>query len=422
MTQNWIRIGRYVVRQPFYLKAKRRWRVKVRDSVTGKVRALNVTPSGIADHALGRARKAAFNQAVRLVQERVAAETAGAPLSFEQAVEQFLIWKEPMVSPEYFEDLRLGLRNIYAPTFGNKLLSDITVENIERVLQTRKWRGRPLSERRKGGLRNHLGGLFTWAVKRRYVQYNPCRQIDIGCQAPTTPKVAFQVSEVTAVLRYALARAPQNIPHKGVKTTRRSSEDLGVFLVLGLYLGARPMEILRLRRRDIDFHMQTVSIIPKAKGTLDQRGRRVVPLHEDLNGFLRALFKQRGFEPADTLLIETGRRCLGNLLKRVVSLVAADLEESANEEQDTLVAGEARERASLLRAGCVLRVTRRTIVTWLETVAPAGHLKALVGHSYGGDITLSYTHPGMAKLRESVALLPKFLSAGASRQFFQRSS
>jgi integrase len=124
--------------------------------------------------------------------------------------------------------------------------------------------------------------LFTWAVKRRYVEQNPFKTVHVSVPRRKTsrPLKAFNADEIKVILRAAQAI-----------TDTATASDIARRWVpwLCAYTGARVGEIMQLRGLDVleQDGVKVIRITPEA-GSVKTGMGRIVPLHEHLieQGFL----------------------------------------------------------------------------------------------------------------------------------------
>lgn len=107
---------------------------------------------------------------------------------------------------------------------------------------------------------NRLSAMFSYAVRRRYIERNPCDDIEPITIDRPTPKI-LTVPQFETCLRFTLAHRPR----------------LGLWLVLAGIVGIRPEEIKRLDKKRIARDAQQgIIIIDSASSKVRQR--RVIEL------------------------------------------------------------------------------------------------------------------------------------------------
>jgi integrase len=161
----------------------------------------------------------------------------------------------------YVKSLRVYL-NSFAKGRESKPLADVEVWEIELWLS--KYAG---AYTRQTWL-NRISTLFSFAVRRGYIAANPCDRIEritVDMKPPVilSPEQAQRLLDITP-------------PH------------CKPYLVLGLFAGIRPEEIMRLDWSCIDLETKTVKVDGKT------RRRRIVPLEPKAVALLSACLGKAG--------------------------------------------------------------------------------------------------------------------------------
>jgi integrase len=150
--------------------------------------------------------------------------------------------------PVYLKSLGYYLSR-FAQGRESRPLESITTAEVETFLAQF-----PLAASRATWL-NRINTLFSFAVRRSFIARNPCAALE---RITIERKAPFILSPAQA--RQLLALAP---------TVMRP------YVVLGLFAGIRPSELLRLTWADVCLETRTVRV-NEAK----TRRRRIVPLHD----------------------------------------------------------------------------------------------------------------------------------------------
>ncbi len=116
---------------------------------------------------------------------------------------------------------------------------------------------------------NRISTLFAFAVRRDYLPKNPCDRLERITIDRVAPFVLSPGQTETL-----LAVAP---------------EVVRPYLILGLFVGVRPAELLKLTWAEVDLETHTLTV-NQAK----TRRRRIVPLHAKAVALLRACSLQSG--------------------------------------------------------------------------------------------------------------------------------
>lgn len=171
------------------------------------------------------------------------------------------------MSDAYLSDLELRLR-LFRLDFGNRPVAGITVEEIDNWL--RDLRGSPKS---RTNYRATIGVLFSYAAKRRMIDFNPVAFTAKPKLIDRPPEI-FVVDELRALLEAAHRTEPSVIPMLGI----------------GAFAGLREAEIQRLNWEEIDLtarpNLPDGHIEVKAAKAKSAR-RRIVPILPNLAAWLR---------------------------------------------------------------------------------------------------------------------------------------
>lgn len=136
--------------------------------------------------------------------------------------------------------------------FGGRPIDEIRRKDIKNVFASRRLAGVKGSTCNRNGAT--LSGIFSYALDQEYVDENPMRGIRRFPESSGRARFLYPV-EAGALLRAAVEQH-----------VRR-------FILLGLYTGARPSEILRIRRRDLDVARENVHLF--AAPGKNRKGRDV---------------------------------------------------------------------------------------------------------------------------------------------------
>src|SRR5215469_3305605 len=129
----------------------------------------------------------------------------------------------------YLADLRKRLTRFCAD-FGNRPIATITVEELDNWL-----RDLPLSPKSRANYRANVGVLFSHAMKRRMLDFNPILHTAKPKLHDKRPEI-FTPDELRALLDTARRKAPAVLP----------------MLAIGAFAGLRDAEIKRLDWGEID--------------------------------------------------------------------------------------------------------------------------------------------------------------------------
>lgn len=176
----------------------------------------------------------------------------------------------------------------------------------------------------RNNLLRHLAIFFRWSIRHNLATADPCRDIP-RARTPEPTRGILTLGHAEALLRAAQATRPEMLP----------------YLVLGLFAGIRPAELLRLDPRrigrdwiTIDGHVaktashRTIPIRPNLRAWLDARppGPRIAPLsRKHLYAAIRALRRQAGDVPWPDDCMRHSYASYGYDLTRDAGLIASEM-------------------------------------------------------------------------------------------------
>jgi integrase len=163
-------------------------------------------------------------------------------------------------SAKYIDMLRLYFKR-FCPDFGERLIADISVEELDTWL-----RDLPSSPKTRADYRANIGVLFSYAAQRRMIDFNPISFTAKPKLIDKAPEI-FAVDELRALLQSAEQQAPDVLP----------------MLAIGAFAGLRDAEIKRLDWNEVDARGHIEVNAEKAKSAR----RRIVPIQPNLAAWLR---------------------------------------------------------------------------------------------------------------------------------------
>lgn len=201
----------------------------------------------------------------------------------------------------------------FVKALGNTTISLITTTDVEGWLNEKGY----ISTTRNA-YRTALSGLFKYAVKRRYIEYNPVTAIETVTVDQGLPAI-HTVAQVKAILKAGSDFIPSRIVvaarDQNRKVTERKEQiitdpdqiraaraSIVPYLAIGYFAGLRPEnELVNLDWKDIDFESRTIRVDP---ATAKKRRQRYVDMSDNLIrwltpyamkegkiGFSRAIFR-----------------------------------------------------------------------------------------------------------------------------------
>jgi len=160
----------------------------------------------------------------------------------------------------YLTDLRKRLRR-FCEDFGNQPIASVTVEQVD------NWLGNlPLSPKSRTNFRANIHVLFSYATKRRMLDFNPVEHTTKPTLIDKPPEI-FTVDELRPLLQAANRVEPDTIP----------------MLTIGAFAGLRDAEIKRIDWSEVDPARGHIEV--KADKAKSAR-RRIVPIQPNLAAWL----------------------------------------------------------------------------------------------------------------------------------------
>ena len=168
----------------------------------------------------------------------------------------------------YLRDLR-NMLAIFSRDFGSRSIAGITVEELDNWL-----RALPGSPKTRTNFRTNIGVLFSYATKRRMLDFNPVVHT-AKPKLPDTPPGIFTVDELRSLLVTAQRTEPSVVP----------------MLTIGAFAGVRDAELKRLDWHEIDLARGHIEIKgAKAKSAR----RRIIPIQPNLSAWLQPYAALKG--------------------------------------------------------------------------------------------------------------------------------
>lgn len=157
--------------------------------------------------------------------------------------------------------------NVFARTFGNRKLAEITVEELTAWLRNPAW-----SARSQIHYRRRVSMLYDYAIKRRWCEVNTAALLD-NPEVEDTDIECFSVEECARMLEHA--------------------DEAGCLplVALSLFAGLRRAEVCRLDWSNVNLPERTITIGGK---TAKKRSRRVVAINDTLAAWLPLCAQPRG--------------------------------------------------------------------------------------------------------------------------------
>jgi integrase len=184
------------------------------------------------------------------------------------ADEVLAVKRKDGLSLTYIKGLRFYLKK-FCQDFGDRLIADIGVEELDKWL-----RDLPVSPKTRADYRANIGVLFSYAARRRMIDFNPIPFTEKPKLIDVPPEI-FTVNELRALLETARQQAPDVLP----------------MLAIGAFTGLRDAEIKRLDWQEVDVVRRHIEVkAAKAKSAQ----RRIVAMQPNLVAWLRPYGKMKG--------------------------------------------------------------------------------------------------------------------------------
>lgn len=168
----------------------------------------------------------------------------------------------------YLRDLR-NILAIFSRDFGDHPIAGITVEEMDNWL-----RELPGSPKTRTNFRANIGVLFSYATKRRILDFNPVLHT-AKPKLPDNPPEILSVEQLRALLEAANQKTPDVLP----------------MLAIGAFAGLRDAEIKRLDWSEVN---QTRGYIEVTGAKAKSARRRIVPIQPNLAAWLGAFSGMTG--------------------------------------------------------------------------------------------------------------------------------
>lgn len=211
---------------------------------------------------------------------------------------------------------RMYVRLYIVPYLGDKLLADITTNDIQKMLDENKDKSEKLLKEIKSALRQ----IMDYAISDGLISSNPCNSKDI--EIPSTRKTereAIDISDYKDIIANVYKLKPED----------------QMFICLFLYTGMRRGEVLGLKWEDIDFENKEIHVVrnatypgcnnavvttPKTKA-----GTRMIPLDKSLEDKLISLRSSGYIFGGDAPLTSTGFKSVTKRIWKTIDMHGATL-------------------------------------------------------------------------------------------------
>ncbi len=229
--------------------------------------------------------------------------SADASRKLSDVCEEYLSAKEVSGKrPRTIADAKFKLKP-FIEALGKNNLAEITTADVENWLK-----GRKSNPSTRNAYRRAICGLFGYAVKRRYMEYNPATAIESVTVDQGLPAI-HTVIQVRALLNAASTYVPSRYVVQARTTGRKVSKGqvlpitdpaeihqaramIVPYLAIGYFAGLRPEnELVNLDWKDVDFSAKTIRVSP---ATAKKRRQRYVDMSENLIQWLAPYVQKEG--------------------------------------------------------------------------------------------------------------------------------
>jgi len=229
--------------------------------------------------------------------------SADATRKLADVCEEYLSAKEVSGKrPRTIADAKFKLKP-FIEALGKNNLAEISTADVEGWLN-----GRQSSPSTRNAYRRAICGLFGYAVKRRYMEYNPATAIESVTVDQGLPAI-HTVAQVRAILRAGSNYVPTRYVVQARTTNRKVSKGAVLpitnpaeihqarsmivpYLAIGYFAGLRPEnELVNLDWKDVDFTAKTIRVSP---ATAKKRRQRYVDMSENLIRWLAPYVQEQG--------------------------------------------------------------------------------------------------------------------------------
>ncbi len=352
------------------------WHVRERDPATGKRKWI------YAGETLEGARL--FRG--KLVARDLRGENDIQLMRFSQAFEEWLGLKS--CRKVTLDAYRWDLEGVYKPAFGERLVSEITMADVENFINDlRKKEG--LASRTVSKHLICLRSFFRWARRRKLLGENPAEDVKAGKVKKTRENFALKPEEAEALLRSAREPSVLTIEDARRGKWRQAFPPppyLYTALVIGFFTGLRRKNIFGLRWKHVDFSRNGIFL----HGSEMKSGDSLeIPLHPRLRDHIQGLL--RGKDKLDPEGFVVGAK--------------------VDVSRDALLS--ACKRAKI--PGIGWHTIRHSVATWLSSQCSFACLQAILGHR-PGTVTAGYVHPPWDELQRAVDSLPDLLAPAVATE------
>jgi len=282
--------------------------------------------------------------------------------------------------PVTLDAYRFDFDGVYKPAFGDRLLDEISREDVKRFLKQLDDEGASARTRAKHLIQ--LRGFFREMVLDRKCSENPCEGVKAG-RGEKRENVALSFEQARALIKAARedeVKIVQDARRGKWRQTFKPPPYLFVAIVIACYTGLRRSNIVNLKWKQMDLGARKISI-PAAE--MKAKRAHEVPIHPALLAVLEGLLRGRK-------AIDPEARVLGAQVATIRDAIHG-----------------ACRRAGIPPVGW--HTLRHSWCSWLAPRCSFPCLKTLMAHAPGNLVTLTYAHPSWEELVAAVGTLPDLI-------------
>ncbi|MBI4585917.1 MAG: site-specific integrase [Planctomycetes bacterium] len=287
------------------------------------------------------------------------------------------------VRPSTMRDYRQTFASVFTPAFGEKLLDEIELKDVERFLKTWHKRKGEITARTKQKYLTELRAFFRWAIRHGYGALDQTDGVKIK-GISKEQGVALTPDEARALLTACQTPIIRDVKYSnraGATQEFQPPSHLLVAVLIALHTGLRRGNVVGLKWWNIDLEKRKITI-PGSE--MKAHNDFEVSIHPELCQILRQLLKGR-------TKIDPDEHVLGRSFTEIKKSF----------------------KSALKRAGLSPDIRwhdlRHSFATWIGQRATFVVYRALLGHS-PGSVSERYFHPPFEELRKVIDSLPHLLS------------
>lgn len=291
------------------------------------------------------------------------------------------IYKKPNLDKKSYDTYDANLRLHILPKIGHKKITDVKPADLQEILNEHGSE----SKSHVGHIKNAMTGMFRDARRNGYITRDPA----LGLKIPDSATVKGHRALTDEEAKYFLRAC--------------SESAYGAVFLIEYYAGLRPVEIIKLRRGNIDDNYIHITETKNTKKKAKPAGIRNVPIVDDLKPAIREAIK--GKKPEDLLFTTSEGKPLTTayLAHRFEAIVRwMNIEAGAEVENRKII-------KPVIDEDLTQYDLRHTFCTNLERAGvPINVARQLMGHESIEMTARIYTHKSADVIDAALASLNQF--------------